>query len=97
MLERRAHVLDEALVEGAEVLGREAERVMAREMMEVPAHELPIEAVVVGYEYRLATQRSQPLGETRHLLRGISERQRVVARPPADRERFGKPALRNRT
>src|SRR5262245_26753019 len=85
VLERALHVLDHALVERAKVLRREPERVLAEKMMEVPAHELPVEAVVVGDERRLAAaELAEPCRKTLHLLFRIGKPERLLAREAAD-------------
>ena len=60
VLETLMHVLDDPLVEGPQVGGAEAEWILASKMVEVPVDELPIEAVVVGYEHRLPLGSLQP-------------------------------------
>src|SRR4051794_18117644 len=85
MLERGERVSDESLVERAEILRAESERIASDEMMEVPVDELPVEAVVVGNEDRsVANVLGEPVFEVRHDFARLVEGQRLLAAEATD-------------
>src|SRR4051794_34378021 len=75
-----------------------AERVLAAESVEVPVDELPVEAVVVGYEHRAARRVvGDPRLELPHDVARVWEGQRLLARYLADRQGFGDELIGDRS
>ena len=90
------HVALQAFVEGSEIRRAVSERIFSQEMMEVPVHELPVEAVVVGNEESAPSgMLFEPLPEVRHDLGGIVEPEGFLTGESADREGFRDEAIRN--
>src|SRR5204863_11429 len=83
-LGERAHVVR------LHVEARDPERVLAREVNEVPVHEHPVERRVEGDEHRAAAVRHprDPVGEVTHRLRrvgAVRDKERMIARAMRER------------